>query len=331
MKAVRFGAIAMPFFLACSLRPNGRVLKEALWMFYAAGLVSMITGVVFYAFDIDLGLDVQTFKFGDELHSRAVGIFGESGQFAHLLVTWVLVSLLLLPIIAPSAKTKVATLVAMLLGLVCLYLSLSRGATGNLLTTLIAAAVFPSTRRVLKGALKHLRVPLLLFAATAMVGVFLAIATALGDTIIQTLQLRFIEGTLEAYSENPDAASSGRLEAWALGLRRFQESPFLGLGYKAMMVGQYASSDNQYVGTLFDQGLLGLVALVGFILKLFGRLRQLARAGNPVSTMIQAIWIGQLVQAMTTDILTFWGGMPALLGITGLIAAGHPTQLNQKA
>jgi len=56
--------------------------------------------------------------------------------------------------------------------------------------------------------------------------------------------------------------------SWQLGLNLFPESPIWGLGFS-----QYSVSHNLFLGTIVDQGIVGLVFLLGFLTFWFGEAR----------------------------------------------------------
>jgi len=341
MRAVRFFAILVPFFLASSAAASDRLVRRSVWAFYVGGLISMVIAVAFYELQVDYWRETQSFQFGDEQRIRAAGIFADSGQFGHLLATWMVVTIAVLPLVSKGVIVRVATVVSMLLGIVCLFISLSRGGIVNLLGALFVGAVLPGGRGAARQLRATLKWPIMFVLVVLTAGYIVAAGTDFLDSTIATLKLRFVEGTLSTASQNPDMALSGRLENWQVAWHLFLGHPILGVGYKAMILVFDVPPDNQFLGFLCEAGVIGAAALVGFILTILGQLLTTCLRGrrttlHPLSGTARpgiegilgreqlawamvVVWSGQLIQAASADTLTYWGGTPALVALTGLI------------
>jgi O-antigen ligase len=69
-------------------------------------------------------------------------------------------------------------------------------------------------------------------------------------------------------------------------------------------------ADNMYLSLLVETGLLGLAALVALntaILVICGRAM---RKGSFYGKWLFCFWIGEIVQMLTGDILTYWRVLP---------------------
>ena len=114
---------------------------------------------------------------------------------------------------------------------------------------------------------------------------------------------------------------SGRFESWRLLLRFLAAHPWhaiFGIGYKTLpysnYIGQTVIGDNMYLSMLVETGIIGLAVLVWFNLAILGTARRAARHANLdasfFGTWMFCFWLGQSVQMLSADLLTYWRVMP---------------------
>ena len=119
----------------------------------------------------------------------------------------------------------------------------------------------------------------------------------------------------------PGAILSGRLSSWSTLIQFLLHNPWhllFGIGYKTLPYSSYVGSevitDNTYLDLLVETGLLGLGAFIALNVEI---LRSSFRAARAVSaeraffgTWFFCFWIGELVQMLSGDLITYWRVLP---------------------
>jgi O-antigen ligase len=137
-----------------------------------------------------------------------------------------------------------------------------------------------------------------------------------------------------------EAIFSGRFESWRVLLRFLNEHPWhaiFGIGYKTLpysdYIGQAVIGDNMYLSMLIETGILGLAALLWFNVAILRAARRAARHANPnasfFGTWMFCFWLGQCVQMLSADLLTYWRVLPVyflVLAWTVRESANAPAQ-----
>jgi len=123
--------------------------------------------------------------------------------------------------------------------------------------------------------------------------------------------------TLDRLLLAPDRVLSGRLESWSAIAGFISEHPWqtlLGIGYKTLPYTEYLGkpviADNMYLSLLVETGLLGLVALVALNVAILATCYRAMRKGSFYGKWLFCFWIGEVVQMLTGDILTYWRILP---------------------
>ena len=123
--------------------------------------------------------------------------------------------------------------------------------------------------------------------------------------------------TLDRLLLSPDRVLSGRLESWGAIAGFIAEHPWqtlLGIGYKTLPYTEYLGkpviADNMYLSLLVETGLLGLVALVALNVAILSTCYRAMRKGSFYGKWLLCFWIGEVVQMLTGDILTYWRVLP---------------------
>jgi len=123
--------------------------------------------------------------------------------------------------------------------------------------------------------------------------------------------------TLDRLLLSPDRVLSGRLESWGAIAGFIAEHPWqtlLGIGYKTLPYTEYLGkpviADNMYLSLLVETGLLGLVALVALNVAILSTCYRAMRKGSFYGKWVLCFWIGEVVQMLTGDILTYWRVLP---------------------
>jgi O-antigen ligase len=123
--------------------------------------------------------------------------------------------------------------------------------------------------------------------------------------------------TLDRVLIAPGSVLSGRLESWGTLARFISENPWqtlFGIGYKTLPYTEYLGrrviADNMYLSLLVETGLVGFAALVALNGAIFVTCWRAMRRGSFYGKWLLCFWIGEVVQMLTGDILTYWRVLP---------------------
>jgi O-antigen ligase len=123
--------------------------------------------------------------------------------------------------------------------------------------------------------------------------------------------------TLDRLLIAPDSVLSGRLESWGTLARFVADHPWqtlFGIGYKTLPYTEYLGrpviADNMYLSLFVETGLLGLVALIGLNGAILITCGRAMRRGSFYGKWLFCFWIGEVIQMLTGDILTYWRVLP---------------------
>jgi len=202
---------------------------------------------------------------------------------------------------------------------VALVLSFSRGSLVNLI---LAVAVLAWMRR---GTLASWRT---VAGAVALVVVIAGTALLVAPDFIAPYTSRLEFSTLEFFAR-PNEVLSKRVDTWTDLAAFIADNPmqvFLGIGYKSLPYTAYFArtfvADNMYLSLLIETGVPGLTALLILCGALLATAWRLARHSSDavagLGRFLFAFWIGNMVQMLTGDILTYWRVTPVYLAILGL-------------
>ena len=134
-----------------------------------------------------------------------------------------------------------------------------------------------------------------------------------------------------------DSVLSGRLASWqaiAAFLATHPWHAILGVGYKTLpysdFIGHTVVADNMYLSLLAETGIVGLAA---FFLLNFAILRTAWRAARRddsrasfFGAWIFCFWIGEMVQMLSGDLITYWRVLPVYFWILGIAAREADTK-----
>jgi O-antigen ligase len=200
-----------------------------------------------------------------------------------------------------------------------LVLSFSRGAVLNLA---VAAAVLGWLRRRTLFSARGIAAAIVLVVAAGITGALIAPQFLLpyGDRLIYTAQEFF---------SRPNEVLSKRLDTWTELAGFIADHPWqavFGIGYKSLpytdTFARPLVADNMYLSLLIESGLPGLGALLAFSGALLAATLRLTRHSNEavagLGRFLFAFWIGEMVQMLSGDILTYWRVTPVYLALLGL-------------
>ena len=148
-------------------------------------------------------------------------------------------------------------------------------------------------------------------AATVFAGLRLLPAQIVDASIDRLNIFSALEGN------NTFTDSSGRYESWPAALSQGLRGPFWGVGPKTYELGTSALVDNSFINAFIISGLVGGFCFIGFwLLLVLGGLSRL-REAMPAAGVAMAL--GQIAQALTGDIYTYWYSMPFAFVVLGLV------------
>jgi O-antigen ligase len=136
----------------------------------------------------------------------------------------------------------------------------------------------------------------------------------------------------QSFFTQPGSVLSGRVASWqaiATFLAAHPWHAILGIGYKTLpysdFIGQTTVADNMYLSLLVETGIAGLAV---FLLLNFAILRTAWRAARRddarssfFGSWMFCFWIGQLLQMMSGDLLTYWRVLPLYFWVLAMAAS----------
>ena len=282
-------------------------------LFLAATASAAIACVDFYyQLPAPAGFGPQFIWTGTGVYRRAQGIFYEAstlGNFCAFFLVMIAVAFSRRP------KTMSVSRPVLVLGGVlfsaALIFSYSRASVVSLLVALAALAWRDRARIHWRRAL-----PLLSISIAAGAAASYYFLPQLVREFWQRLSL-----TAVYFFDYGEALFSGRFESWRVLLRFLIQHPWhavFGVGYKTLpysdYIGQAVIGDNMYLSMLVETGIIGLAALLWFNLAILGQARRAARHHDPdasfFGTWMFCFWLGQCVQMLSADLLTYWRVLP---------------------
>ena len=311
-RVLLFGIGVYVFFYAAYMRPEDQPsgLRLLFWVAMASAAIACVD--FYYQLPAPAGLGPQSVWIGGNAYRRAQGIFydaGTLGNFCAFFLVMIAVAVTRRPESMPISRPVLVT--GGVLFSAALIFSYSRASIVCLLVALAGLAWLDRS---------HIRWR----RALSLLGISVTAGAALSyyffPQIVQVAWQRFL-GSVIYLSDNADYVFSGRLESWRVLLRFLGAHPWhavFGIGYKTLpysdYIGQKVISDNMYLSMLVETGIIGLAALVWFNIAILGTARRAARHANPeasfLGTWIFCFWLGQCVQMLSADLLTYWRILP---------------------
>ncbi|HVP45008.1 MAG TPA: O-antigen ligase family protein [Bryobacteraceae bacterium] len=282
-------------------------------MFWAAMASAAIACVDFYyQLPAPAGFGPQFIWTATGYYRRAQGIFYEASTLGNLCVFF-----LVMIAVAFSRRPKlmpVSRPVLVLGGVLfsaALIFSYSRASIVNLVVALAALGWLDRRSIHWRRALSLLGISITAGAAASYY--FL-------PQIVESSWQR-LSGSAIYLFDYGEAVFSGRFESWRTLLRFLNEHPWhavFGIGYKTLpysdYIGQSVIGDNMYLSMLIETGVIGLAALIWFNVAILLASRRAARQANPKAsffgTWMFCFWLGQCVQMLSADLLTYWRVLP---------------------
>lgn len=318
-----FGVAVYLFFYVAYLPGGGDetstgAARLLFWMALIAALFACLD--FYYQFPAPAGFGDQFIWLDSGVYRRAQGLFYEAstlGNFCVFFLVMVGLGLLRHPGGPRIPRTALAAGGALLL--LTLMLSYSRASVVSLL---VAGAtllwVTRGRRRVASLALGGL----LLAGGAGLV------MWRLSPELLGAYQIR-LGASIEHLFSATGATLSGRLESWRALAGFLMEHPghlLFGVGYKTLpysnFTGHAVVADNAYLSALAETGVLGFTALLlfcGAVLRLGWRaMRSGEERAEFYGTWIFCFWIGEMVQMLSGDLLTYWRVLPVYFWVLAM-------------
>lgn len=296
----------------------GRFGSVSLRVIYLAAIAAAAFACVdfFYQLPAPAGAGPQFIWTETDVFRRAQGFFYEAstlGNFCAFFVVMTAVALV-------QGRWKPAGLLAG--GLVfaaALLFSYSRSSLVNVAVA-IAALLWMERKR---APVRRMAV-----AGGAALAAMIALLSAIFPDYMGALWVR-LSGSFEYALSGDSVVLSGRLDSWRMLADFIVRHPWhliLGVGYKTLpysdFVGTRVVADNMYLSALVEAGIGGLAALVALNWAILRAGFRAARSGDGersfYGTWIFCFWMGQAVQMMSADVLTFWRVLPVYFWVLAM-------------
>jgi O-antigen ligase len=294
------GPVAMPEFTP------GRMTRALFWIALAAAAFGCVDFV--YQLPAPAGYEPQFLWLNSGVYRRAQGLFYEAstlGNFSAFFLVSAAVAL------AEPRARRIFSPAVLWTGLLAfsasLLLSFSRASVICAAIAFLALGILEWRRWRRHGAL----IALAILIPAAIGGFALALPEVAGAYWAR------LGLTVNRLLLAPDSVLSGRLESWSTIAGFIAEHPWqtlFGIGYKTLPYTEYLGrpviADNMYLSLLVETGVLGLAALVGLNVAILVICWRAIRRGSFYGKWLFCFWIGEAVQMLTGDILTYWRVLP---------------------
>jgi hypothetical protein len=281
---------------------------------FFAGVASALFACVdfYFQFPAPAGFGPQYVWLDSRVYRRAQGLFYEAstlGNFCAFFLVMVAVALL-----RPKKDGFVSRPV--LLGGAAVFaaalgLSYSRASLLNVVIA-VATLLWLNRGRFRFRQIGWLALPVILAGAATTYYVFPLFTLHYWDRLSASANF-LLSGT--------EGVLSGRLSSWQALVEFVSRNPayaLLGVGYKTLpysnIAGQPVVGDNMYLTILVETGIAGLGALLWLHVEILKSAYRAARHANPrvsfFGSWIFCFWMGQMVQMLSGDLLTYWRVLP---------------------
>lgn len=319
------GVYVFAYTVAAGAEDSPDPFQFARFLFWLAVAVVVFACLDFYfQFPAPAGYGPQFVWVGEDVIRRAQGLFYEASTLGNFCAFFLV--LILVCLFHPKSDIPVSKPVLGAAGAVfvtALIFSYSRGSVINLVCAALTLAwLRRDAVRVKRG---RALMALICLALTAGIAV---------QTLLPSFSANYwsrITGTIESISSSPDSVLSGRLTSWIfLGdfLKREPWTAIFGIGYKTLPYSDYAGAtvvaDNTWLQLLVETGIIGLLsflALNGAILRTGLRAARSARpAGRIFGEWIFCFWVGEAIQMLSGDLITYWRVLPVYFWVLAIAA-----------
>jgi O-antigen ligase len=274
----------------------------------------------YYQLPAPAGFEPQFVWLDQGVFRRAQGLFYEAstlGNFCAFFLVMILVAFF-----CPREKRPIsrpALAVATVFFAAALIVSYSRASLINLL---MACLAFLFVRRV----------PVRRFIVPGILAVPL-VALIVGFTVPAFFAHYWtrLAASFQYFYSAPDRVLSGRLASWAVitdFLSRHPWQTVFGIGYKTLPYSQYVGAgvvaDNTYLSLLVETGVVGLALFLLLNASILYTAWRAARSRRSEASFFGAwifcFWVGELVQMLSGDLITYWRVLPIYFWVLAMAA-----------
>ena len=289
------------------------------WMLRFAALAALFGCLDFYFQWNPVAPFADQFVLGLKIR-RAQGLFYEAGHFGNFCVFF------LIGVAALWSQRERLRLSPFLLSVLATVLiaglafSFSRSSALNLLAGLVTLGVLLVRRNEKMGLLRFI-------AIAAGIGLALYYVAPLASTHA----VDRLAGTVSQAFADPEILLGARLESWKFIVGFLVDHPWhliFGVGFKSLpyseFIGRPVVADNTYVSLLAETGVVGLTAAAYMLAGILRTAYLASKSANETTASLGlwslAFWVGQLVQMLWLDSLTYWRVLPLYLVVLALAA-----------
>jgi len=294
-------------------------LRLAKFLFIAA-ILSALFGCAdfYYQFPAPGGFEPQFVWLDVGVLRRAQGLFYEASTFGNFCAFFLV--MIAVALFRPRAESPASKPLLALGGIVLaagLILSYSRASVVNVL---VACAALALVRRARIGRA-------LLWSLLAAISAVLLVRLALPS--FSASYWERLTGSLQFFADSPNGVLSGRLTNWNLLSDFLLREPWhavFGIGYKTLPYSTFAGAkiiaDNTYLSLLAETGIFGLLAFLVLNGAILREALRAARSPRPRAAFfgqwIFCFWIGEMVQMLSGDLITYWRVLPVYFWVLGI-------------
>lgn len=265
----------------------------------------------YFQFPAPAGFGPQFVWLSSGVFRRAQGVFYEASTLGNLCAFFL--TMIATALLAPRSERPVPRLALIAGGAAfcaALVFSYSRASILNVLAA-VAALIY-----LHRKSLRLWRLAALPVAAAAALVVVAYVAPTFAEAYWAGLGR-----TAQFFFPDTEAVLSGRVGTWRILERSLIDEPWhaiVGVGYKTLpysdVLGHPLVVDNMYLSTLAETGVAGLAALLLLNFAILRAGLRAARQGQGRQSFfgawIFAFWLGQCLQMLSGDLLTYWRVLP---------------------
>jgi hypothetical protein len=297
-------------------------IRSVSLLFYAAVVAALFACFDFYyQLPPPAGYGPQFVWLDSGVFRRAQGLFYEASTLGNFCAFFLVMIAVALP---RRQAERPCSRISLLLGAVvlsaALIFSYSRASLLNIAVSLVVLAI------VRRARLKRLAIA---FAVCICAGA--SIVYTVFPSFAQSYWIR-LTASLQFLWSAPEGVLSGRVASWRTLGEFLMDHPWhaiFGIGYKTLpysdFVGKTVIADNMYLSLLVETGIVGLSV---FLLLNYSMLRGALRASRSpdasasfFGTWIFCFWVGEMVQMLSGDLMTYWRVLPFYFWALGVAIA----------
>jgi hypothetical protein len=321
----RVGLFGISVYLFLFVRNNADIHLDAIqsvrWLLWVATAAAAFACVDFYfQLPAPAGFGPQFVWLDTGVFRRAQGLFYEAstlGNFCAFFLVMIVVAVFKREEIRPASRLLM--LMCAVVVAAALVVSYSRASLVNLAVAVSVLVVLHRER------LPWMRL-IASFAALCLAGA--ALIYTVFPAFAQMYWTR-LTITFQFFYAMPDRVLSGRVQTWERLVAIVAADPLLvirGIGYKTLPYtshfGDSIIADNMYLSLLLEVGLLGLAAFAVLNWSILASSLRAARNSSPAASFLGTwffcFWIGELVQMLSGDLLTYWRVLPVYFFVLAL-------------